>query len=478
MSTVTTSNASLAEGETPQINRSLGEVSEDVLGTLMELNGRFGPIAAVQDGGQRVIFSFDPTYNKQILSDATTFEARFFAVRGPKKSSQRRVTCGLLGMNGQQHRRNRRMLKEPFGLKQIATYKPAIKEMADELVAGWKLGTEIDLNEEMIRFMLQVTSSILFGMSHSEEERQLAYEVGEQIAEWGKLNHEVGVGALVPNDTFSERYEELLKFSEGLEAQVMEMINKRRCADAQGKELGNDVLSILVRMHDADGGLSDEELVGQSCVLFGAAHLTTAHSLTWTSFLLAQHPEYMQSVVEELQADDWPEVGTPGASKLDRVIREGMRLLPASSYSQRINTESVDIGPFKSVPRGTPIVFSPFITHHLESIYKDAYAFNPDRWLTLKTSTYEYLPFGAGPRMCIGGPLAMEVIRISMPIFLKAAKMTVVPGSDISAQIRSTMLNPVNGMPMRLDSHDGNFQSSPVTGNVHNLVRLPEACRS
>lgn len=463
----TSSNADTAD--LPISEERLADFQADVLGGLRRLHARFGPIAALQDGPLRVIFALDPVYNKQILSDVQSFHTRFFAIRGPKRSSQRRVTCGLLGMNGEQWKRNRRLLKEPFSLKQIADYRPTIERMAQDQADKWSDGQRIDLNEEMVRFMLRVTSTILFGMSDAEEERKLAYEVGEMIADWGRMNHELGIGALVPDATFSEGYEKLLKFSEGLEAQVMEMITRRRAAPVAG----NDVLSILVNTHDEEGGLSDEELVGQSCVLFAAAHLTTAHSITWTLFLLAQHPSVRAALAEELAGGGGRTAeGKPDPnSLLERVIRESMRMLPASSYSQRINSEAVDLGPFKQIPRGTPIVFSPFITHRLESVYDEPTRFEPDRWLSIKPSLYEYLPFGAGPRMCIGGPLAMEVVRTSLPKFLEGRRMQVVPGSNISCQIRSTMLHPTKGVPMTLHE-DTNYQASPIEGNVAELVQM------
>lgn len=457
------SAASTPTADLPLVEGRLADFQTDVLGGLMGLHKRFGPCAALQDGGLRVLFSFDPQYNKQILSDYQTYNTRFFAIRGPKRSSQRRVTCGLLGMNGEQWKRNRRLLKEPFGLKQIAEYRPTIDKMAQGLAAEWSDGDERDINQEMVRFMLRVTSTILFGMDDSPEERKLAYDVGEQIAEWGRLNHELGIGALVPDAGFSAGYEKLLSFSEGLEEQVMQLITRRR----EDKSQGNDVLSILVRTHDAEGGLSDEELVGQSCVLFGAAHLTTAHSITWTLFLLAQHPSVRRALTEELASKDASPAGKPDPnSLLERVIRESMRMLPASSYSQRINTQAVDFGPFKDVPRGTPMVFSPFITHRLESIYESPKRFDPDRWLTIKPSLYEYLPLGAGPRMCIGGPLAMEVVRTALPRLLAGRKMRVVPGANISAQIRSTMLHPINGVPMTLHNDDGQYEAVQLEGNV------------
>lgn len=464
------------EASLPITRGSLAEFSRDVLGSLLQLHADHGPVAVLEDGSQRVVFSFDPAVNKQVLSNLQSYDAHFFAVRGPKRSSQRRVTCGLLGMNGQPWKRNRRLVKEPFGLKQIATYRPEITRLAEETAAGWSLGDQIDFNQEMVRYMLRVTSTLLFGMSGSDADRQLAYDVGEQIAEWGRLNHDVGVGALVPDATFSSRYEELLEFATGLESQVMEMIRRRREAPAKEARQAQDVLSILVRMNDTEGGLSDEELVGQSCVLFGAAHLTTAHSMMWTTFLLAQHPAAMQKLRETLPAADHPL--TNGSSKPDpqsqfeRTMREGMRLLPASAYSQRIASEPVDIGPFRSLPRGTPVIFTPLVTHRLPAIYPQPKRFDPERWIEQKPEPYKYIPFGGGPRLCIGGPLAMEIIRTSLPIFYRDRAFRVQQGADINAQVYSTMLHPTTGMPMEIVPV-GEEATSSIAGNLQELVDLP-----
>jgi cytochrome P450 len=356
---------------------------------IRQLHKTHGPIAAIEDGGQRVVFLFSPEYNQQVLSDTEIYHARFFAVRGPKKSSQRRCTCGLLAMNGEQHKRNRRVVKEPFGLRAIATYGPTIARMTDEMLDGWQPGEERDMAEEMRQYMLRVTSRLLFGLDDAEA----AYRLGDMIARWVTLNQEVGVGALVPNEQFLNLYEELIEFAEQLEAEILGMIRRRR----ESKEPAGDVLSVLVRSHDDEGGLSDEELVGQAAVLFGAAHMTTAHSLTWTLLLLAQHPSVMSALWRELQTTE-TSGGPPmdlangslpkgeELSLLDRVIKESMRLLPASAYSQRINNQAVRLGPF-DLPRGTGIVFTPLVTHHLADLYPEPEKFIPDRWLTVRPSS-------------------------------------------------------------------------------------------
>jgi len=409
--------------------------------------------------------------------DTERFHARFFAVRGPRQSAQRRLTCGLLAMNGEQHRRNRRLVKEPFGLPAISGYGATITRLTDEMLADWRPGDVRDMAEEMRQYLLRVTSTLLFGMDDPEP----AYRLGDMIARWVSLNHEVGVGALVPNERFSHGYERLLQFAEELEGEILVMI--RRCRAS--RQFGRDVLSILVRTHDEEGGLTDEELVGQTAVLFGAAHMTTAHSLTWTLFLLAQHPSVLGQLWEELASSRRGEpVRNPQSDGslpkgddiplLDRVIKESMRLLPASAYSQRMNVVAVTLGPYH-LPRGTGIVFTPLVTHRLPELYPHPDRFLPDRWLTLRPSPYAYHPFGAGPRLCIGGPLATAILRIALRRILERFRLTVTPGATISAHVESTMLFPTHGLPMQIEAADGQFRSNPVDGNIHELVDLVEA---
>jgi cytochrome P450 len=472
--------------EPPVTHVNLGEFSRDLLHKILALHQESGPLGVIQDGGQRVVFLFSPELNQQVLSDTSRYQARFFAIRGPKNSAQRRLTGGLLSMNGQQHRRNRRLVKEPFSRRAIATYTETITRLTDAMLDTWRPGEIRDIAEEMRRYMLQVTSTLLFGL----DEPELALRLGDMIAEWVLMNDELGAGALVPNETFSKRYEELLAYAEKLEAEILRMIRRRR----ESNELGCDVLSILVRMHDEEGGLSDEELVGQAAVLFGAAHMTTAHSLSWTLFLLGEHPSVMQRLWDEWQQEgsdathEVPHDGPDGSawgdadsngendetlSLLERVIKESMRVLPASAYSQRINVEAVELGPYR-LPRGTGIVFTPLVTHRLKDVYTDPNRFQPDRWLTLRPSPYAYHPFGAGARMCIGGPLALVIMRVALQRILSRFRLSVVEGTDVSAHVESTMLVPTNGVSMTIHPADGKFSCVPVGGNIHELVDLVE----
>ncbi len=458
------------EPQLPVRSASMREFAADPIRLMRRLHAEHGDAAALEDEGFRVHFIFSAALNQQVLSDSKRFHSQFFAVRGSRRSSQRRLTEGLLSMNGEQHKRQRRLVKEPFSRKSIVEYGDAIQRLAVEMVDAWTPGQTVDINEHMTRFMLKTSSALLFGL----DAPQFALEIGEMTHHWVHYNHLVGPLAFAPHEELNGVYEELLAFSEQLEAKVLDLIQMRRSSG----ELGHDVLSLLIQANDAEGGITDKELVGHVTLLFAASHLTTAHTLTWTLLLLAQHPDVMRSLAEELDRELGGRLPTPAdldrLEVLDRVLKESMRIMPASSYSQRFATESMALGPFQLRP-GSLVIFSQFMTHHSAALYDEPDRFLPDRWQTISPSPYAYLPFGAGPRMCVGAPLAMQILKQTLPVILQQYKVTCVPHSRVEAKVVSTMLNPMLPVWMTLDACDGKFISQPIAGNIHELVQFPPA---
>jgi cytochrome P450 len=433
----------------PVTRGDLLEFADDPIACMRRMHREHGLIAALEQDGTRIHFAFGQEYNHQVLSDAQTYHSRFFAVRGPKRSPQRRLTSGLLSMNGDQHKQQRRLVMDAFLKKAIQGYVPTLKTLCESMLADWRPGEERDISRDMTEFLLRLTSVILFGTADAE----LAFRIGRMIDQWVHLNHELGMGAFIADEQFTEKYDHLLELARDLEQQIAGLIQQRR----QSHGTGCDALSMMLAAHDDQGRMSDEELIGQTALIFAAAHLTTAHSLTWTLFLLAQHPGVMSRLHGQMQSQ--LDGGFPTLEQIERVpmmehvIKESMRVLPASSYSQRIVTQPTRLGPF-DLPAGAGVVFSQYITHHLPELFPEPDAFLPDRWQTISPSPYAYLPYGAGPRMCLGGPL--------------------VPGTEVTGKVISTMLSPTQPVRMRVDVQDGRFASQPVTGNIGSLVELRE----
>lgn len=453
----------------------LTQFPDDPLVCMRKLQAEHGSIAALEDQGQRVVFVFHPDYNQRVLCDNKTFHSKFFAVRGPRKSSHRRLSCGLLTMNGDEHKRHRRMVMGPFQKTALPQYHDTIVEQTADLLESWKTraagprGMTVDINAEMTRFMLRMTCALVFGV----DDRELAWHVGEQIDRWVEMNNEVGIGAFVPDATATRRYDELLDLAEQLEVDVRRLIDVRRPHAREGK----DVLSLLIQAHDEAGAISEDELVGHVALMFGAAHLTTAHTLTWTLLMLAQHPSVMRPLVNEARELVPGDVPAPevvqGLPLCDRVIRESMRIMPASCYLHRTTVEPTELGPFQ-LNVGTPVVFSQFMTHHLPELYDDPEAFIPDRWLTTQPTPYGYLPFGNGPRMCLGAGMAWMILKTALPMMLKRYRLQAVANTTVNAKMKATMLGPTTPVMMTIVPQDDRFQAVPIHGNIHTMVSLRE----
>jgi cytochrome P450 len=129
------------------------------------------------------------------------------------------------------------------------------------------------------------------------------------------------------------------------------------------------------------------------------------------------------------------------------------------------------------LPTHSVVIFSPLVTHHIPELFHEPELFRPERWMRMNPSPYAYLPFGAGPRHCLGGPLAMMTFKVALPMILSRYRLSCVPDSEICGLVRSTMLSPTMPLWLAIDQHDGTLESHPIRGNIHDLVTLPPPTR-
>jgi cytochrome P450 len=222
--------------------------------------------------------------------------------------------------------------------------------------------------------------------------------------------------------------------------------------------------------------MTDTELVGQAAILFGASFETTASTLTWTLFLLAQHPTVMHQLMDELDAVLGGAPPTQDQltqlSFLECVIKESMRILPPVPFTIRATTHGTAIGPY-NVPNGSRVICSHYLTHHMPEIYPEPERFQPERWRSIDPTQFEYMPFSAGPRACIGAMFALQVLKISLALILQKFRLAVVPGTRVDRIVQITMV-PRHGMPMMLFENDRQYAAGEVTGQIREMVALPE----
>lgn len=423
-----------------------------------------GPIFAGQPSKPRVLIA-GPEFNRQILSDPATFRTTGQLIRGPKGSAQQRIRFGLTRMNGAQHKQQRQLVMPAFHKTAVEGYHNLMVGIATNVLNRWRPGSIYDVHREMRAFVLQLSSAILFGADPDE-----GLAIGKLMEEWQLRNFSSSVWML-PVDLPGTAYRGLLQHAERIEKEILSMIEKRRAQPGTHK----DVLSLLIAARDDQNrGMTDEELVGQATILFGASFETAATTLTWTLFLLAQHPAVMRKLMDELGhvlAGKAPAPDQVGQLEfLSRVIKESMRVLSPVPYAIRATARRVKIGPL-ALPHGSTIVLGHYLTHHMPEIYPEPNRFRPDRWQSIEPSQWEYLPFSAGPRVCVGAIFATQLLKISLALMLQRFRFSVVPGSRIDRVVRITM-QPRQGMPMKIFENDRQYTASEVTGQIHEMVAL------
>ena len=445
----------------------------DAVGSLRRLHERYGEIAALVRGRSDYVFVFSPRYNQLVLTDPGLYEnldAASSPVRMADGSALRRLYAGLTNMNGDQHRRQRHVMGAALQRRHVEAYAPRISEIAARRFDRWRPGDQVDLLDEMRAVTMDVAVATMLGLPPGHDGR----EVGKLLQDW--MDTVFSVPALAfPVDLPGLPYRRLQQLSERLERAVRTLIERRRA-----ESTGTDVLSRLIRAHDEHGnGLSDDELIGQTTFLFMAGHATTASALTWTLFLLAVHPGIHRDLVDELTGvlgGAAPQIDRlPALPLLDRVIKESLRLLPPVMWWSKVAARPVELGPYP-IDAGAHVVFSSYITHRRPELYPGPDTFRPDRWLTCTPGPYEYLPFSAGPRTCLGAGFATMEMKLVLAQLLQQWRPELRPGAKVD-QGGLMVSQPKNGLPVTLARPAGRAPEVGVSGSIGRLVDLSGATR-
>lgn len=442
----------------------------DPLGFVVGTYRRYGELAALSRTPPVMLFAFGPEHNRILLSDARLFETNLNGSAPlPADSAAARVSNGLLAMNGEKHRQQRRLMLPSFHRQQVSGYRDAMVGQIERVLAGWAPGEQRDMAAEMQELTLGVALKTLFSLETTPEARTLG-ELFKQSLEISFSPLEMAIPMELPG---TGRYR-LLRLAERIEAHVRALIAQRRALG----DRSDDVLATLIAARDEEGQtLSDDELVGQTYTLFAAGHETSSNLLTWALLLLDQHPEVLADLHDELVAElkgEAPTVEQLGRLPLlDRVVKETLRLMPPASLLLRQSTAAFELGGY-GLPRGTMIFISPFITHRLPGHWDAPQAFRPERWEQIDPSIYAYLPFGAGPRMCIGTTFALMEIKLALALIVQRFRLALPAGARVEPELRLT-LRPRGGLPMRIHAQDRAFQRAPIGGGIGAILDLGPA---
>jgi cytochrome P450 len=445
------------------------DFARDPVGFLTFLHDQHGRIAHVGQDKMSATFTFHPDYTRQILSNPNLFYS-FSLEDIPFPFSDievlKSMTTALSLLNGDQHKRQRRLMAPAFHNNYLPVYVDQIRDLIEKYFCKWKPGHVLNVYQEMDLFTILLAMEIFVGMEADEEGRRFAH-LFERVL---KLLFSPPT-FLLPYDLPGFPYHALNVEGAKLEAQLKDLIRRRR---AKGLE-GTDTLSMFLQAHDEDGTMmSDDEIVGETVAVFRGGSKTSASALTWTLFLLTQHPGIYADLTDELTGTLRGEPPTlqqlNGLPLLEGVIKESMRLIPPVLWGVRYGMDDFELGGYQH-QKGSSILYSSYVTHHMPELYPAPQAFNPYRWETIKPSPYEYFPFNAGPRRCLGAEFATMEMKITLAVLLQKFHFMLIPNQRVD-RVGLTGSLPKHGIKMRIDQVGGAFNKVPIKGNIHKLVSL------
>ncbi len=362
---------------------------------------------------------------------------------------------GLLTADGEVWRAQRRALAPLFSPRQIPSFAPAIDRVA--AAAGERLaprgeGRVVDVSEQMARLTLEVLEQTLFSQGLGRDPGEFQRAVSRYFDTIGRIDPLDLIGAPQFLPRFGRmRGRDTLDF---FARAVNDIIGARKALLASGAAAPHDILTLLLGARDPETGegISDDDVRANIVTFIGAGHETTANALPWTLYLLSQAPDWRERVEAEIDADFDPANPAAAAEALPAtkaVIEEALRLYPPAAMLSR-EAIGPDMLAGRHIRAGTVVTVSPFLLHRHRTLWRDPDAFDPNRFLGANREAidrYAYIPFGAGPRVCIGMGFAMLEMTIVLGHLLRALRFELAPGHIVSPVARVT-LRPAYGMKM------------------------------
>jgi cytochrome P450 len=403
---------------------------------LMGLARTHGPVAPYRAGTERAYLVDDADLIRHVLADNHANYSKGTFINAQFKLA---VADGLLTLEGPEWRRERRLMQPAFHIERLNALGASMTQATTAMLERWEAyadaGETLDMTEEMGRLTMTITARSLFGADIAED----VDEIGQHIA--------VAISKLAGH----EQRPEFALARERLVRTVDRMIAARRAAPHGA----HDLLTMLTEARDEDTGepMSDFQLQNEVITLILAGYETTANSLSWTWYLLSQHPHVMAAVRAELTAvlgGREPRFRDLGAlSYTRRMLDESLRLYPPAWILGRRALGEDRLGDV-TVPAGSVLALSPYVTHRNPRYWPDPERFDPDRmveWRAARRAPFAYFPFGGGPRLCIGHNMAMLEAQLIIGTVAQRFDLRLVEGHTVVPQ-RLFVLRPRGGLPM------------------------------
>lgn len=407
--------------------------------TMIEMQTAYPDIVEMHfPGGYTMLYVSNPELIEEVL---VTRQKSFHKDAFLKVHAHAVFGNGLLSSDGDFWLRQRRMAQPAFHRQRIDAYGQIIAEHTDQFLAKITPGQPFNLTKAMNQLTLDIVSETLFGQVSATHKHVISDSLDVIMDQFsndglGLISHLTRLPLTRARD---ERYRVA---THAFESAILEIIHERKRANDDRQDL---LSMFLAARDDDDQPMNIQQLADECKTMFLAGHETTALSMTWTVWLLLNHPTIMQTLMHEIDTV----LGDRTASMADmaalpyteQVIRESMRLYPPAYTIPRHSIEQVEIGGYQ-IDAEKDVHMSQFAMHHDARWYADPYAFKPERWtpeFRAALPKYAYFPFGGGPRLCIGQQFALLETTILLTRMLQFGKWKASTRQRITTQPSITL---------------------------------------
>ncbi len=421
----------------------------DKLGFLSRCAAAYGDVVKLNIGEPTYLLNHPEDVKHVLVMNPDNYvkSPRMTSVRGKRLSGS-----GLLTSVGTAHLRQRRMMQPVFYRKVMESFSHTITTGIAAMLDRWTDGMQIDLNQEIMGLAQENIVKTLLGPDADEDMPALLEAITVR-----RLYMEHVFFSPVPEWVPSRIGWAYRKAMRRIDDIVYRAIQSRRAHPTGGE----DLLARLLRAQYDDGtGMTDQQARDEAVTLFVTGYETIAEALTWTSYLLSQHPEIEAAFFKEV--DGVLGCRPPSAEDLSRltytgmVLAESIRLYPPTWIFIRVAREDDKLPGGAVIPAGVKIYLCPYVMHRNPQYFSDPERFNPERFTeTAKKERpqFAYFPFGGGARVCIGEHFAKMEAILTLTAIAQRFRLSLVPGQAIVPEPKMT-LRPKNGIMMRLHRRD------------------------
>ena len=406
----------------PEPSGSLRDIVRDPLRFFLTLTRQYGDVVRYRPAPEPAYLINHPEDIKQVLVLNNHNYTKETYINHMFKSA---VADGLLTSEGEVWRQQRRLIQPAFHRQRIDNLGGLMIEETGKLLKKWSeyasKGQAIDIASEMSTLTLSITGKALFGV-----------DLGSRASSVG---HAVDMAADLLEKPRHARFKEAFDSTDRI---VYGIIEERRKSNLDT----GDVLSLLLTARDEETGqgMSDQQLRDQVITLLLAGYDTTASAITWTWYLLSQNPSITDKLYDEVDrvlAGRLPEYEDLSDMPYSRMVfDEALRYYPPAWILGRKALEDDELGGY-DIPGGTIIAISPFAVHRHKDFWEDPEKFDPERFSPERSEGrhhFAYLPFGAGPRQCIGNNFALMEAGLIIAMIAQRYRLQLVPGQTIKPE--------------------------------------------